>query len=104
VATTTQVVACCAGWSLARPFAAALRTGRDQPAPPAAMMGYSVQLAWRTTVTALVLMGMSSSPPAVLMIGGGVTAWSMGRILGSLRNWDDPATRARVVTTVAETT
>ena len=53
VATTAQVVAHCARWSVDRPYAAALREARDQPAPPAAMAGYSARLAVSTTATGI---------------------------------------------------
>ena len=105
-ATTLQVVARCATWSVHRPYAAALRTGRDQPAPPAAMMGYSAQLAWRTTLTALVMMAMARSGSAlvVLLVGAGFVAWSLSRLLATARSWDDPRTRAVALTTVAQAT
>ena len=52
-ATTAQVVARCARWSVERPYAAALREARDQPAPPAAMAGYSACSRLTTTATGL---------------------------------------------------
>jgi hypothetical protein len=106
LATTMQVVARCATWSVHRPFAAALRTGRDQPAPPAAMMGYSVQLAWRTTVTSLVMMAaaQAQSLAVVVLVGGGIATWSLSRLMATARSWDDPVVRARALATVAQAT
>ena len=70
VATTAQVVARCARWSVDRPYAAALREARDQPAPPAAMAGYSARLAVSTTGTGLVfriLAAYGAATAAVLL-------------------------------------
>jgi hypothetical protein len=103
VATTAQVVSRCAAWSVRRPYAAALRDTRDQPAPPAAMAGYSVRLALVTTVTGMLLSvcaryGLTGPALAVTVA---VTAPALVRTLRALRAWEDDAVRSRVVATVA---
>jgi hypothetical protein len=106
LAAIMQVVSRCATWSVHRPYAAALRTARDQPAPPAAMMSYSASLAWRTTLMALVMMAMarSGSVPAVMLVGGAICVWSLARLLAAARSWEDPSVRARALAIVAQAT
>lgn len=104
-ATTSQVVARCARWSLARPYAAALREARDQPAPPAAMAGYSAQLAVSTTATGL-LYAFLARGGADLMLTTVLLTCAFVLVAGrrlslAARSWADDTTRTRVLATVA---
>jgi len=105
VATTAQVVARCARWSVERPYAAALREARDQPAPPAAMAGYSAQLALSTTATGLLYTFLAGGGPQLLPTTVLLTcafALLAGRRLSLVaRSWADHASRTRVLATVA---
>ncbi|HYJ75276.1 MAG TPA: hypothetical protein VEV65_06725 [Kineosporiaceae bacterium] len=105
VATTAQVVARCARWSVERPYAAALREARDQPAPPAAMAGYSAQLAASTTGTGLLYTFLAGGGPELVPTTVLLTCAFVllaGRRLSLVaRNWTDDATRTRVLATVA---
>ena len=66
VVATAQVVSRCAMWSVGRPYAADLRRGRDTPAPPASMAGYSVRLSAATTVGALLIgVGITVERPSL---------------------------------------
>ncbi|HYY11835.1 MAG TPA: hypothetical protein VE781_12920 [Kineosporiaceae bacterium] len=103
VATTAQVVARCARWSVERPYAAALREARDQPAPPAAMAGYSARLAVSTTCTGIlytVLAREGLTVPAVLFTCAFVVVAGR-RLLVVARTWQEHPTRVRVLSTVA---
>jgi hypothetical protein len=105
VATTAQVVARCARWSVERPYAAALREARDQPAPPAAMAGYSAQLALSTTGTGLLYTFLATGGPDMLLTTVLLTCAFVlvaGRRLSLVaRSWADDANRTRVLATVA---
>jgi hypothetical protein len=105
VATTLHVVARCARWSVERPYAAALREARDQPAPPAAMAGYSAQLALSTTATGLLYTFLASGGPDLMLTSVLMTfafALLAGRRLSLVaRSWADDDARARVLATVA---
>ena len=103
VACTALVVATCLSLSVRRPHRADLRGPRDTPAPPGAMAAYSLRLAAVTTLVASVLGSAGSSGlwwlPVLLAVPPVALA---GRSLAaSLREWDDPRVRARVVATVA---
>ncbi len=103
VATTAQVVAQCARWSVDRPYAAALREARDQPAPPAAMAGYSARLAVSTTGTGIlytVLAGSELTLTTVLLTCAFVFVAGR-RLVAVARRWSDHPTRVRVLATVA---
>jgi hypothetical protein len=103
VVTTAQVAVRSIRWSVNRPYAAALREARDQPAPPAAMAGYSARLAVSTTGTGLVYMLLAGAgnlvATAALTLGFGLLA--LRRFLQLVGRWDDPALRTRVLATVA---
>jgi hypothetical protein len=103
VATTAQVVARCARWSVDRPYAAALREARDQPAPPGAMAGYSAQLAAATTATGLLYSFLASGLPApttvLLTCAFVLVAYRRLRLVAQA--WSDHTTRTRVLATVA---
>lgn len=64
VVATAQVVSRCALWSVRHPYPADLRRGRDTPAPPGAMAGYSVRLSVATTGAAVLLgVGLAMDSP-----------------------------------------
>jgi hypothetical protein len=99
----TQVVSASMRWSIARPFAADLRSARATPAPPVVMAGYSARLAMVTTFTGLIYSGLAGigdvritlSTTAVLL------SFSILRLVRSAGRWNDPVIRARVVAVVA---
>jgi len=99
---TVQVVARCAQWSIDRPYPAALRGPRDQPAPPAAMAGYSTRLALSTTLTGLLFAGLGDwgDPVSTLLIALGLLLLAVRRLVGVARRWRDPVTRGRVLAVV----
>jgi len=104
-ATTAQVVARCARWSVERPYAAALREARDQPAPPAAMAGYSAVLATTTTATGLLYTFLAgegaASMPSTLLLTVAFVLLAARRLSQVARSWADDATRTRVLAVVA---
>ena len=103
LAATAQVVSHCAVWSLERPYAAALREARDQPAPPAAMAGYSARLAVVTTVSGLTFSGLArvDAIGAMLAFGAAIVLLAGRRVAVVSRRWADPVVRSRVIATVA---
>jgi hypothetical protein len=103
VATTAQVVARCARWSVGRPYAAALREARDQPAPPAAMAGYSARLAVSTTCTGIVytLLAQAGLALTAVLLSCAFVLVAARRLTVVTRQWDDHPTRLRVLATVA---
>jgi hypothetical protein len=103
VGSTLLVVAACARLSVERPHKADLRGPRDTPAPPATMAVYSMRLALGTTWAGLAFAGAaeSGSVPIAGAACVAVLAVAARSIARSLREWSDPATRSRVVTTVA---
>ena len=105
VATTPQVVARCARWSVERPYAAALREARDQPAPPAAMAGYSAQLALRRPRPACSTPSSRAAEPAwrptTVLLTCAFVLMAGRRLRLVARSWADDATRTRVLATVA---
>ena len=100
---TVQVVAAALRWSAQRPYAVDLRSARATPAPAVLMVVYSARLAVSTTLTGLVFSGLARVPdPEVsLLVAVPFLAWSLIRMLRTSRIWQDPAARARIVTTVA---
>jgi hypothetical protein len=111
VATTSQVVARCAQWSVDRPYAAALREARDQPAPPAAMAAYSARLAVSTTATGLIYYALvlgaqrSAADTGAVAFAALVTivfvAVAARRVAAVSRRWSDHSARMRILATVA---
>jgi hypothetical protein len=103
VATTAQVVARCAQWSVDRPYAAALREARDQPAPPAAMAGYSARLAVSTTATGILytLFARSGLTVTAVLVSCAFVLMAGRRLTVVARLWADHSTRVRVLSTVA---
>jgi hypothetical protein len=98
-----QVVAQCLRWSLDRPYAVELRTPRDSPAPPAAMTGYSAKLVLAASVVgvALTLAARAPSPLWPVVVAIPSLLWSAVSLRRSVRRWEDPLERARVVAVVA---
>jgi hypothetical protein len=100
---TAMVLATCLQLSVDRPNRADLRGRRDTPAPPAAMAVYSVRLATATTLVGLLfsLAAHQNAWQACVLLTAGLVALSALSITRSVRQWDDPGTRARVVAAVA---
>jgi hypothetical protein len=98
-----QVVGASMRWSLAHPYPVDLRSARATPAPPAAMVGYSARLALCTTVTSLFFSGLAHVPDwrASVMLALPCLIWSGIRLVRTRRRWEDPMSRAIVVTTTA---
>jgi hypothetical protein len=103
VACTTAVVAVCSDLSVSRPHRADLRGARDTPAPPGAMVSYSVRLATVATVLGMTFGGLAQTGswiPTVLLC---VTIVCLGvvSVQRDLRRYAEVGRRAFVVTTVA---
>ncbi len=103
VATTAQVVARCARWSMDRPYAAALREARDQPAPPAAMAGYSARLAVSTTGTGLLytFLALNGLATTAVLLTCAFALVAVRRIAMVAQRWTDHTARTQVLATVA---
>ena len=103
VVITLQVVGGALRWSLKHPYPVDLRSARATPAPPAAMVGYSARLATCTTFTGLVFSGCARVPDwrLSLIVAMPCVLWSATRLVRTRRRWQDPVTRAMVVSTVA---
>jgi hypothetical protein len=99
----TQVVSASMRWSIARPFAADLRSARATPAPPVVMAGYSARLAVVTTFTGLIYSGLSELGDVRIAVSVTVVllAFSARRLFRAGRRWSDPVIRSRVVAVVA---
>jgi len=97
------VLATCLRLSIRRPNRADLRGHRDTPAPPAAMAVYSVRLATVTTFVGLLfsLAAHQQAWAACVLLASGLIALSGLSIAHSLRRWDDPVVRSRVVAAVS---
>jgi hypothetical protein len=98
-----QVLSASMRWSLRSPYSVDLRSARATPAPPVAMVGYSTKLAASTTVTSLVFSGLAELDawPLSVLVAAPFVAWSVLRLLAARDGWVEPASRARVVMTVA---
>lgn len=90
-------------WSAAHPHAVDLRSARATPAPPLAMVGYSLRLAVSTTCAGLVLAGLAGAGRVDLLLAVSVVLVLLSalRIARSVRRWADPVARAEVVAVVA---
>lgn len=90
-------------WSAAHPHAVDLRSARATPAPPLAMVGYSLRLAVSTTVAGLLLTALAAAGRVDLLIAVAavLVLVSTLRIARSVRRWADPVARAEVVAVVA---
>jgi hypothetical protein len=98
-----QVVGASMRWSIGHPYPVDLRSARATPAPPAAMVGYSARLAVCTTVTSLFFSAFAHVPDwrASVMFAVPCLIWSGTRLARTRRRWQEPVTRAIVVTTTA---
>jgi hypothetical protein len=99
---TAHVVATSMRWSVRHPYAADLRTARDAPAPPLAMVGYAARLAFGTTCAGLLFNASSRLPWAwspLLLVP--LLAWSGFRLRRSAALWGVPEKRSAVIATVA---
>lgn len=101
ISAVAYVTSRCMRWSLAHPYAADLRSARATPAPPLAMVGYSLRLAIATALIGL-LFGATAqfTPAASLFAAVVITTASVVSGLGSSRRWADPVQRSRVLSTV----
>ncbi|WP_310961851.1 hypothetical protein [Nocardioides terrisoli] len=102
VVVTAQVVATSMRWSVARPFAADLRSARATPAPPVVMVGYSARLACWTTLTGL-LFGLLSRQPdweVPVLVAVALLARAGHRLIAVARAWREPSVRAGVIISV----
>ncbi|WGY02243.1 hypothetical protein QI633_00455 [Nocardioides sp. QY071] len=90
-------------WSLAHPYAVDLRSARATPAPPLAMVGYSLRLSVATTLSGLLLAGFARVGRADLvgLTAALLVAFSAVRIGRAAHRWSDPVRRAAVVAVVA---
>jgi hypothetical protein len=102
VVVTLQVVATSLRWSVHRPYAVDLRSSRATPAPPLVMVGYSARLALVTTFAGLLFnLSAQVSWVAPLVLAVPFVLWSGTKLVLTANAWADPATRARVIATVA---
>jgi hypothetical protein len=99
----SQVVSASMRWSIARPFAADLRSARATPAPPVVMAGYSARLAMVTTFTGLIYSGLAELGDVRVTVSTTVLLLSISvlRLVQAGRSWNNPVTRSRVVAAVA---
>jgi hypothetical protein len=99
---SAQVVVTSMRWSVRHPYAAELRSARDAPAPPLAMVGYAARLAFATTCAGLVFNVSSRLPWACsLVLCASYLMWSGLRLRRSAVAWQEPETRSAVIATVA---
>ena len=97
-----QVASASLRWSVRRPYAVDLRSARATPAPPLVMVGYSVRLALGTTVVGLLFSALTAAAPLwSVLVAVPFLLLSTARLLQSARHWTRPATRSRVLATVA---
>ena len=103
VVVVAQSVSAGLRWSAAHPHAVDLRSARATPAPPLAMVGYSLRLAVATTVAGLLLTALAAVGRVDLMlaVAAVLVLVSTLRIGRSVRRWADPVARAEVVAVVA---
>lgn len=102
IAAAAVVVASSLRSSVRRPHRAELIGPRDTPAPPGAMVGYSVKLAFTCTLIGLLFSGTALAGawwvPPILVVP--FVAWAGMSLIETHRQWTDPVTRSRVVLTV----
>jgi hypothetical protein len=103
VGCTAAVVAVCSNLSVTRPHRADLRGARDTPAPPGAMVGYSVRLATVATLLGLTFggIGRTGAWGASATLACLITALALLSVHRDLRKYADPGQRALVASTVA---
>ena len=100
---TGQVVSGSLRWSVRRPFAVDLRSARATPAPPLVMVGYSSRLAVATTFSGLLFASttLTGDVWAPVLLAVPMLLVSAYRLYLTSNAWAEPATRARVIATVA---
>lgn len=98
-----QAVSAGLRWSAKAPYAVDLRSARATPAPPLAMVGYSMRLALTTTFTGLFFATLAAAGRPGLMAGLAAVLLGVSgvRIARAARRWSDPVRRAAVVAVVA---
>lgn len=103
VVVVAQSVSAALRWSAAHPHAVDLRSARATPAPPLAMVGYSLRLAVSTTFAGLLLAGLAGAGriDLLLAVAAVLVLVSTLRIARSVRGWADPVTRSGIVAVVA---
>lgn len=104
VATTASITATAIKWSVNHPYGAPMHASRDTPAPPGAMLRYSLLLAARSTwigglLYAGAALGSVSWTIFVLVCLLLAAAHSLTRSFG---RWADSTLRAQVTSTVAQ--
>lgn len=103
LATGCWVVATCLRWSTAHPHLADLRGGRDTPAPPGVMVGYSLRLALTAGGIGLLMVAsaqLQATGAAVLIVAATLLAAGV-RWYRTQRAWASPHVRTRALLTVA---
>jgi hypothetical protein len=103
VVVVLQVVGGALRWSIDHPYPVDLRSARATPAPPAAMVGYSARLALSTTFTGLMFSGAAHVPDwrLSMLLAIPCVIWSSIRLVRTRRRWQNPVTRALVISTTA---
>lgn len=103
VVVCVQVTGTALRWSVARPYAADMRSARATPAPPVVMAGYSARLALATTFSGLLYTATAQlgSWRLALLFALPMLCWSLVRMVRTADRWTRPEVRARVVATVA---
>lgn len=98
-----QAVSAGLRWSVGSPYAVDLRSARATPAPPLAMVGYSLRLAVATTCTGLLFAGLAAvgRPDLLTVVAAALLAGSAWRVRRATRRWCDPVCRSEVVAVVA---
>lgn len=98
-----QGLSAAARWSAAHPHAVDLRSPRATPAPPVAMLGYSLRLSLTATLTGLLLATLAGAGRLDLVaLTGAVLLGVAGlRVRRAVAGWSDPVARATVVAAVA---
>lgn len=98
-----QAVSAGLRWSAKAPYAVDLRSARATPAPPLAMVGYSLRLALATTFTGLFFAALAAVDRQAWMLelAAVLLAFSVFRMVRASRRWSDPVRRAAVVAVVA---
>jgi hypothetical protein len=100
---SATVVAICSDLSVTRPHRADLRGVRDTPAPPGAMVVYSVRLATVATLLGMTFgaIGRAGAWAVAVLLAGAITALALVSVHRDLRRYADPGQRALVASTVA---
>jgi hypothetical protein len=103
IACSAAVVAICTELSVSRPHRADLRGARDTPAPPGAMIGYSVRLATVVTVLGMTFGAIGKASTWIVSLGLSltVTGLAAASVSRDLRRYADSGRRALIASTVA---